>query len=237
MPESSCFRTPFGSEGAKQSETLLKSGRQHFFPNFPLISNKLSCVSCLLIRSAIVGPLFDMLTADHKYSCNNWEKFLQEVQQQLSSKVKTEIEIETKFWALWKKKISFIALLFWKLLSPKNVVIWMPERCCFRTLIGSQRVKWPETLLKSARQPFYNNFPLISEKLSCVSCTLVGSEIFGQFSNILPADQKYSCYNRKNSSSKFNQKYLRKQKDFWEVLLHFWNWHKFWEFPEKGSPS
>ena len=87
MPQWSCFRTTFGSQGVKWSETLLKSSRQHFLADFPLISNKLSCVSCLLVGSEILGPLFDMLAADHKYSCHNWEKFLQ-VKKQVSLKVK-----------------------------------------------------------------------------------------------------------------------------------------------------
>ena len=88
MPESSCFITSFRSQSVKASQTLLKSARQHFYANFPLISNKLNCVSCILVGSEIIGPFFNTLTADHTYSYHNWEKFTQQVQTQLSSKPK-----------------------------------------------------------------------------------------------------------------------------------------------------
>ena len=58
------------------------------------------------------------------------------------------------------------------------------------TSFGSQRVKWHKTLPKSAREHFYNNFPLISKRLSCVACLLVGYESLGLFSKILTTDHK-----------------------------------------------
>ena len=42
MPESPGFRTSFESEGVDVCQTLLASARQHFYPNFPLIQDKLS---------------------------------------------------------------------------------------------------------------------------------------------------------------------------------------------------
>ena len=104
-------------------------------------------------------------------------------------------EIYKKNLSVLNKRTTFIALIFWKLLSWKNVVTSIPERCWFRTPIGSQRVKWPERILKCARHQFYANFPLISNSLSCVSWLLVGSETLGQFSKMLTADHKYSCHN------------------------------------------
>ena len=89
MSESFCFRRPFGSQRVKWSETFLKSARSHFYANSLLISNKLSCVSCVLVASEILRPFSNMLTADHKYSCHNWEKFPQQVQLQLSPQRKT----------------------------------------------------------------------------------------------------------------------------------------------------
>ena len=85
MPENVYFKTPFGSERAKRSETLLNFARQNFYAKFQLIWNKLSCVSCVLVACEILGPFFKMLTVDHICCCHNWEKFLQEVQVQLSS--------------------------------------------------------------------------------------------------------------------------------------------------------
>ena len=111
------------------------------------------------------------------------------------------LQVLLHFWNLHKvstmflKKIRFIAQIFSKLLSPKYIVTWMRERSCFRTPFWSQRYKWPETLLKCARQQFYHNFPLISKKLSCVSWILVRSDILGPFSKILMDYHKYSCHN------------------------------------------
>ena len=89
MLKRSCVRTPFGGEGVKKSETLLKSARQQVYANFQLISKKLNCVCCFFVRWKILGPFSNIGTADHKYSCHNWEKFPQQVQPQVSSKGKT----------------------------------------------------------------------------------------------------------------------------------------------------
>ena len=42
MAESSYFRRPFPIQSVDGSQTLLKSARQHLYPNFPLIEDKLS---------------------------------------------------------------------------------------------------------------------------------------------------------------------------------------------------
>ena len=42
MSESSCFGTPFEIQRVHVSQTLLKSARQHFYPNFPLTTDILS---------------------------------------------------------------------------------------------------------------------------------------------------------------------------------------------------
>ena len=154
MPENVCLRTPFWSERFKGSETLLKFSKQHFCANLPLISNKFSCLSCVLVGCETPGPVFKVLTADHIYSCHNREKFAQQVQTQLSSKPWT---FSGNFIATLKstensehfgKKINSIPSIFPKLWFPKNAVIWMPESSCFRTPSGNQRVKGSKTLMK-----------------------------------------------------------------------------------------
>ena len=67
---------------------------------------------------------------------------------------------------LEKKKISYIAEIFWKLLSERNVVTSMPESSGFRRSLESDPVHTSQTLLKFTRQHFYPNFPLTTEKLS-----------------------------------------------------------------------
>ena len=220
MPES-CFRTPFRIQRLKGSQTLLKSARQRFYPNFPLISNKFSCLSYLLIGSEILEPFVNTLMADHMYSCHNWKKSLQQVQTQLSSKRKNIFwsfhcifKIYIKFWAFFKKMTTFIPSIFPKFLITKDVVPWMPEKSCFRTPFGSQPFKRSKTRLKSARQHFYANFPLISNKLSYVSCHLVGSQILRPFFNTLTAYHMHSCRNWEKLPQQVQPQLSSKQKTF-----------------------
>ena len=139
-------------------------------------------------------PIISILVITEGNSCSNFS-------QNYLPKQKYFSEVLLHFWNLdkilivFKKKIIVIAQIFWKLLIPKNVVPWLPERCCVGTPIGSRHVKWSETLLQSLRHHFYANFRLISNRLSCVGCLLVTYESLGLFSNMLTADHKYSCHN------------------------------------------
>ena len=65
-----------------------------------------------------------------------------------------------------EKRISLIAQIIGKFLTPKNVLPWMPKISCLRTPSGSQSVRGSQALLKSTRNRFYPNFPLIQEKFS-----------------------------------------------------------------------
>ena len=94
-----------------------------------------------------------------------------------------------------KKKISFIASIFCRLLGARNVVTWMPEGCCFRTPLESQRVQRSQTLLKSTPHHFHRKFLLIQDKLSQRTSLFVRSEILGFFGNRLTADHMYSRHN------------------------------------------
>ena len=59
-----------------------------------------------------------------------------------------------------------MAQIFGKFLIPKNVVTWMPESSRFKTPFLTESVDVSQTMLKSPRQQFYRNFPLIQDKLS-----------------------------------------------------------------------
>ena len=50
------------------------------------MSDELSWKKSLLVRSEILGLCFNTLTAYHVYSQQNWEKFPQQVEMQLSWK-------------------------------------------------------------------------------------------------------------------------------------------------------
>ena len=107
---------------------MLKSAQQHFYPNFPLMQNKVSCLSCLLVGSELWGPSFNTLTTDHMYFCHNKQKFRQQVPTHLSSKHKTRPGLIIAYFKCpknfkdFEKKITFIPSIFQQLLIPKNVV-------------------------------------------------------------------------------------------------------------------
>ena len=126
----------------------------------------------LFIRCEILGLFGNTLSADHMYCHHNWGKFPQHVKTPLSQKGKTFFVIfilflqSTQNFALFEKFFSLIAWIVGNLLTPKNVVAWMPESSCFRTLFRSQSVDGCQTLLKFFWQHLYPNFPLIQDRLS-----------------------------------------------------------------------
>ena len=121
----------------------------------------------------------------------------------------------------FKKKIIFIAEVFWKLLTPKNVVTWIDESSCFRTPFGSQVFNGSETLLKSKRQHLYANFPLISYKCNCQTCLLEASEILGLFFNTLTSDHMYSCYIWEKFLQQLQTQLSSKPKTFSQIFIAF----------------
>ena len=105
MPKSNCFRKIFGSERNHGSQTLPKSVCQNFYPNFPLIQNKLSWKTCPAIISKFLGLFIRTLTPDNMHSPHNWEKFRQRLQRQLSQKRKL---ISGIFVAFLKSTWNFV---------------------------------------------------------------------------------------------------------------------------------
>ena len=187
------FRTHFRGLRMNGSQTLLKPARRQFYPTFLLISAKLSSKTSPWVKSEILWLLFNTLTAHHMHSCQSWDKFTQQVLMHLSSKPFTLSQIfiaffnSTKHFSRFEKNITFIAYIFWKLLTPKNLAIWILESYCFRTPFRSQRVSGSQTLMKPAPQHFYHIFLLISGKLSWKTSLLVTTEILKLFFNTLIA--------------------------------------------------
>ena len=120
-------------------KTLLKSAWQLSYANFPLISNKVSCVSCLLVGSQMLGSAFNTLTADQMYSCDNRDKFPQHVPTELYSKPKTfsAICIAILKSTFWKKALPSYLRYFPSYWFRKMWLLWMPKSSCFRTAFGS----------------------------------------------------------------------------------------------------
>ena len=63
-----------------------------------------------------------------------------------------------------KEKITFIAQIFWKFVTLKNVVTWMPESFRFITPLRNQHVPGSQTLTNSAWPHFYHDISSIQDK-------------------------------------------------------------------------
>ena len=57
---------------------------------------------------------------------------------------------------------------------------------------------------------------------------LVTSEFFLLFVNTFTPDDKYSVGISRHSENKFKRLYLKKERVFFDFLLHFWNVHEIW---------
>ena len=58
----------FDSEHDNGSQTLLRSARNNFYTNIPLIWERASRNRLVLVRSEVLGQLVKTLTADYKHS-------------------------------------------------------------------------------------------------------------------------------------------------------------------------
>ena len=68
---------------------MLKSARDHYFPIFPWIRDKLSWKMSALVKSEILRLFLNTLTPDDKYSRRNMHIFQQQLQTLLSQEEKT----------------------------------------------------------------------------------------------------------------------------------------------------
>ena len=88
MSKSSRLRTHFGSQRVNESQSLLKSARDHFYTIFQLIWHKLSCKMLLQVRFEILGLFLATMTNDDEISRRNRDNFGQQIQMQLSQEPK-----------------------------------------------------------------------------------------------------------------------------------------------------
>ena len=137
-------------------------------------------------------------------------------------------------FADFEKKIGFIASIFGRLLSPRNVVIWMPEKSQWIPF-KSQCVHGSQTPLESARQHFYLNFSLIRDKLSQEASMLFRSQILGPFGHMLTVDRMYSRHNWEKFPQHAKTPLSQNHQHFLKFLFHFWNRDKILRFLKKKS--
>ena len=128
MHSSAFSWTVFGSEGVNESQKQLKSADKDFYPTFSLFWAKLSYKKLFSIRSEILGPLVNTLTANYEYSLSNRENLPLPIQMQLFKKPKifccifvAVLEFKLNFqW--FEKKIILIGQVFLEVLPPKDVL-------------------------------------------------------------------------------------------------------------------
>ena len=127
--------------------------------------------------------------------------------------------------------MSVLAIIFRKLLFPKEVATETSRKSCFRTPFGNQCINWFQTPLKVASHHYYPFSPWISGKLSWKKTPLLWLKILRLFANTLTADDKYSCRNMQNFLQQLQRLLSQKGKtDSWffiEILKCAWNLEHF----------
>ena len=127
MHKRSSLWKPFDRERVNEFLKLLKSAEKYFYPTLKSFLANLSEKKSFISRSEILRLLLNRLTASYEYSPSNTDNLPLPVQMQLSGKLKIFSLFFVPFFesALnfehFEKKISRIAQVFLKLLTPKDV--------------------------------------------------------------------------------------------------------------------
>ena len=183
-----------------------------------------------LVRFECLGPFFNTLAADDKYSRRNMMNLQATTSNGIISKTKDFFcnfycfyETYIKFRTFWSKNVSFIVSVFPKLLTPKEVVTGTSKTPCFRTPFGNQRVREFQTLSKSARHHYYFIVPWIWDKLSWKKCRLVRFEILELFVNTLTTMTSIPVAISRIWPNNFKRLCLKNKRLSIEFLLHISN--------------
>ena len=102
------------------------------------------------------------MTADDQYSLVKWDNLTHSVRKQLSQKQKLFLKFFLHFpnvheiLNIFKKKMTFIADLFPKLRTPKDVVRYLSKKSRFKGTFDKQHGKRVQTLLRSESKYRYH---------------------------------------------------------------------------------
>ena len=174
-----------------------------------------------------LGPFFNTLAADDKYSRRNMQNFQQQLQSHYLKNKRFFLQFLLLFsnlhqiYNLSKKKVSLLVSVFPKLLTQKEEVTWMSKTTRSRTPFRNQGVHEFQTLSKPARNHHYPIVPWIWDKLSWKKCGLVKFEILRLFVNTLTTDDKYSSRNIQNLTQQLQMAISQKQKTFYRIFITF----------------
>ena len=129
MHNRTCFLKAYCSQHVNEFQKLLQYEEKSFYPTFSSFWAKLSYKRLFLIRSEILGLLDNTLTANYEYSRINRENLQLPNKAKLSKKPSIFCCILFAFFAsklnlqYFEKKMSLIAQVFLKLLTPRDVVV------------------------------------------------------------------------------------------------------------------
>ena len=116
----------------------------------------------LLVLCKILRLFLNILTADGKYSLLNRDNSTQPIQILLCQKKKTFSHFFSTFlkstlnFELFQTKMTLIADVFSKLLTPKNVIRSVSKKSFFKEPLEKQHGKRDQTSLQSRRQHCYH---------------------------------------------------------------------------------
>ena len=112
------------------------------------------------------------------------------------------------------KKMTFIADVFPKLGTQRNLVRSMPKKSRLKGSFGRQNGKGPQTLFKFTWEHIYHIYWSLWMQLTCKKSLLVTCKISRMFLNTLTADGKYCRLNRDNWTQLIQMQLYRKQITF-----------------------
>ena len=110
--------------------------------------------------------------------------------------------------------MTFIADVFPKLRTQKNLIRSMPKKSRFKISFEKQHGKCAQTLFKSKGQLLCNIDWSLWSQLTCKKSVLVACEISRFFPNSLSVNSRYSVLNRDNLTQPIQMQLSQKQKDF-----------------------
>ena len=122
---------------------------------------------------------------------------------------------------IFKKKITLIAYLLFRLRPAKNVVTYMCKKSSFRLPFEKEHGKLVSALLKSQGQHLYHIYWSMGKQFNCKKSLLIMWKILRPFVNILSAADKYSLPNREYLTQQIQNKISQKQKFFHGLLSAF----------------
>ena len=188
-----------------------------------------------LVRSKILGPFVNTLTAEYKYSRRNMQTFTQQVQTPFSFFKKNF------FWIFYCVSEIYMK---WRTFSKKGESSSLSISEIIDSKIGGYLCAWKALPQKQLSVINLLIFPWIWDKLSWKRSALVRSKILGLFVNTLTAEYTYSRRNMQTFTQQVQTPLSLKQKNCvsfsvfqLNFLLRFWNLHEMENIFKKKDES